>query len=160
MDANKYVGSMKVFCDSVAYAKFEKQAAQGVSNATNLSFQFNGVTFVHSVGLGALAVGLDATYTKGFWIVVPDGTVATLPWIPKQNRVGVSTTVADYSSLLNPVDSEAYAIHTYEVSADDSTNNGYTQDVVTQYEISQDLAFVKAPLTTADETTIQAFVII
>lgn len=160
MDANKYVGSMKVFCDSVAFAKFEKQAAQGVSNATNLSFQFNGVTFVHSVGLGALAVALDATYTKGFWIVVPDGTVATLPWIPKQNREGVSTKVADYSSLLNPVDSESYAVHTYETGADDSANNGYTQDVVTQYEVSQDLAFVKAPLTVAGETTIQAFAII
>ncbi len=160
MDANKYVGSMKVFCDSVAYAKFEKQAAQGVSNATNLSFQFNGVTFVHSVGLGALAVALDAGYNKGFWIVVPDGTVATLPWIPVQNRQGVSTKVADFSSLLNPVDGEAYGIHTYEVGADDSANNGYTQDVVTQYEVSQDLAFVKAPLTTAGETTIQAFGIV
>ena len=160
MDANKYVGSMKVFCDSVAYAKFEKQAAQGVSNATNLSFQFNGVTFVHSVGLGALAVALDAGYNKGFWIVVPDGTVATLPWIPVQNRQGVSTKVADFSSLLNPVDGEAYGIHTYETGADDSANNGYTQDVVTQYEVSQDLAFVKAPLTTAGETTIQAFGIV
>jgi hypothetical protein len=160
MDANKYVGSMKVFCDSVAYAKFEKQAAQGVSNATNLSFQFNGVTFVHSVGLGALAVALDSGYSKGFWIVVPDGTVATLPWIPVQNRQGVSTKVADYTSLLNPVDAEAYAVHTYETGADDSANNGYTQDVVTQYEVSQDLAFVKAPLTTAGETTIQAFAIV
>jgi hypothetical protein len=160
MDANKYVGSMKVFCDSVSYAKFEKQAAQGVSNATNLSFQFNGVTFVHSVGLGALAVALDSGYNKGFWIVVPDGTVATLPWIPVQNRQGVSTKVADFSSLLNPVDGEAYGIHTYEVGADDSANNGYTQDVVTQYEVSQDLAFVKAPLTTASETTIQAFGIV
>jgi hypothetical protein len=160
MDANKYVGSMKVFCDSVSYAKFEKQAAQGVSNATNLSFQFNGVTFVHSVGLGALAVALDAGYNKGFWIVVPDGTVATLPWIPVQNRQGVSTKVADFSSLLNPVDGEAYGIHTYETGADDSANNGYTQDVVTQYEVSQDLAFVKAPLTTASETTIQAFGIV
>jgi hypothetical protein len=160
MDANKYVGSMKVFCDSVAYAKFEKQAAQGVSNATNLSFQFNGVAFFHSVGLGALAVALDSGYSKGFWIVVPDGTVATLPWIPVQNRQGVSTKVADFSSLLNPVDGEAYGIHTYEVGADDSANNGYTQDVVTQYEVSQDLAFVKAPLTTAGETTIQAFGIV
>lgn len=160
MDTNKYVGAMEIFCDSVAFAKFEKQAAQGVSNATNLSFQFNGVTFVHSVGLGALAVGLDATYTKGFWIVVPVGTVATLPHIPKQNREGVETTVATYSSLLNPVDSEAYAVHTYETGADDSANNGYTQDVVTQYEVSQDLAFVKAPLTNASETTIMAFAIV
>lgn len=160
MDANKYVGSMTIFCDSISFAKFEKQAAQGVSNATNLSFQFGGVTFVHSVELGALAAALASGYSKGFWIVVPEGTVATLPWIPMQNRTGVSSKLSDYSNILNPVDGESYALHCYETLADDTANNGYSQDVVTQYEVSQDLSFVKAPLTVASETTIQAFGIV
>jgi hypothetical protein len=160
MNANKYPDGYTVFCDSISYAKFEYQAAQGISNATNLSFQFNGVTFVHSVGLGALAAGLVSAYAKGFWIVVPNGTVATLPWIPKQNRQGVETKENVYSNVLNPIDMETYAVHSYETRADDSANNGYTQDVVTQYQISQDLAFVKAPLTTASETTILAFAIV
>lgn len=160
MDANKYPGGYTVFCDSISFAKFEYQAAQGISNATNLSFQFGGVTFVHSVGLGALAAGLVSAYAKGFWIVVPNGTVATLPWIPKQNRIGVETKENVYTNILNPVDGETYAVHSYETRADDSANNGYTQDVVTQYQISQDLAFVKAPLTTASETTILAFAIV
>lgn len=160
MDANKYSGGMTVFCDSIAYAKFEFQAAQGISNATNLSFQFNGVTFVHSVEMGALAVALDAGYAKGFWVVVPNGTVATLPWIPKQNREGVMTKENEYSNILNPIDGESYALHSYETRADDTANNGYTQDVVTQYEVSQDLSFVKAPLTTASATTILAYAIV
>lgn len=160
MDANKYTGGMTVFCDSISYAKFEYQAAQGATNSTNLSFQFNGVTFIHSVELGALGAGLVSAYAKGFWIVVPNGMVATLPWIPKQNREGVSTTVANYSNILNPIDGEVYALHTYETGADDSANNGYTQDVVTQYEISQDLAFAKAPLTTASATPILAYAIV
>ena len=160
MDANKYSGGMTVFCGSISYAKFEYQAAQGISNATNLSFQFGSVAFIHSVELGALGAGLVSAYAKGFWIVVPNGMVATLPWIPKQNREGVVTKENEYSNILNPIDGENYALHSYETRADDSANNGYTQDVVTQYEISQDLAFTKAPLTTASATPILAYAIV
>jgi len=145
IQANKYPAGVTIFCDSIAYAKFEYQAAQGISNSTNLSFQFNGVTFVHSVGLYAKVSPSLSLYTKGYWLVVPNGTVATLPWIPVQNRVGVETPVGSYSNIINPIDGESYAVHTYMTAADDSANNGYTQDVVTQYEISQDVAIAIAP---------------
>lgn len=160
VNANKYPDGATVFCDSISYAKFEYQAAQGAQNNTNLSFQFNGLTYVHSVELGALAAALVSAYSKGFWIIVPTGTVGVLPWIPIQNRIGVETKENVYTSLLNPVDEETYAVHSYETRADDSANNGYTQDVVTQYQISQDLAFAKAPLSTANETTILAYGIV
>lgn len=162
MNANKYPDGATYFCDSISYALFEFLAAQGASNNTNLSFQFNNVTFIHSVELGDLAAGLVSAYSKGFWIVVPSGTVATLPWIPKQNRVGNSDNapLATYTNILNPVDNEVYAMHYFSAGADDSANNGYTQDVVTQFEVSQDLSFVKAPLTTVGETTILAFGIV
>jgi len=162
LNANKYPDGATIFCDSISYAKFEYQAAQGASNNTNLSFQFNGVTFVHSVELGALAGALVSAYAKGFWIVVPTGTVATLPWIPVQNRRGDSSAapLSVYSNILNPIDNEIYGLHYYSTAADDSANNGYTQDVVTQYEVSQDLAFVKAPLSQASATPILAFAIV
>lgn len=160
VDANKYPKGATYFCDSISFAKFQFQAAQGASNSTNLSFQFNGITFVHSIELGALAFGLVSAYAKGFWIVVPNGTVATLPWIPKQNVIGVSTKENDYSNILNPIDGEMYAVHTYETRADGTSVNGYTQDVITQYQFSQDLAFAKAPLSAAGETTILAFGIV
>ena len=162
VDANKYPKGMTIFCDSISFAKFQYQAAQGAQNSTNLSFQFNGVKFVHSVELGALASGLVSAYAKGFWIVVPDGTVTTLPWIPKQNRLGDDSDwpISSYSNILNPIDGEIYALHTYATAADDSANNGYTQDVVTQYEVSQDISFVKAPSSTATETPILAFGIV
>ena len=160
VNVNKYPDGATVFCDSISYAKFEYQAAQGAQNNTNLSFQFNGLTYVHCVELGALAAGLVSAFSKGFWIVVPTGTVAVLPWIPIQNRIGVETKENVYTSLLNPVDGETYAVHSYQVRADDTANNGYTQDVVTQYQISQDLAFAKAPLSTANETPILAYGIV
>lgn len=161
MHANKYNNSnLVVFCDTIAYNKFEADAAQGASNSTNLSFQFNGVTFVHSVELGALAGALVGAYAKGFWVVAEMGTFGVLPWIPIQNRIGIETKENSYATLINPVDGFTYAVHSYETRADDSANNGYTQDVVTQYEISIDAAFEKAPLSTANETVFQAFALV
>jgi len=161
LHANKYNNSnLAVFCDTISYNKFEKDAAQGVSNSTNLSFQFNGVTFIHSVELGALGAGLVSAYAKGFWIVAEMGTFGVLPWIPVQNRMGVETKENKYASLMNPVDGFSYAVHSYETRADDTANNGYAQDVVTQYEISIDQSFNKAPLTTANETVFFAFALV
>jgi hypothetical protein len=58
MDDNKYSGEMIVYCDAIAYADFMYYAMQGAGNSNNLSFQFEGATFVKSVGLNALAVAL------------------------------------------------------------------------------------------------------
>ena len=161
LHANKYNNSnLVVFCDTISYNKFEKDAAQGVSNSTNLSFQFNGVTFIHSVELGALGAGLVGAYSKGFWVIAEMGTFGVLPHIPKQNRMGVETKENKYSSLMNPIDGFSYAVHEYETRADDSANNGYTQDVVTQYEISIDQSFNKAPLSVANETVFFAFALV
>lgn len=161
MHVNKYSDSNLVaFCDTVAFNKFLFQAAQGASNSTNLSFQFNGVTYIHSVELGALAVAADATHVKGYWIMAEMGTFGILPWIPKQNRNGVETSVDVYSSMVSPIDNNMYAIHSYEARADASATNGSAQDTVTQIEVSIDVALVKAPLVTANETVFQAFALI
>jgi len=161
MHVNKYSDmNLAVFCDTASYNKFEKDAAQGASNQTNLSFQYNGVTFIHSVGLGALGAGLVSAYNKGFWIVAEMGTFGVLPWIPKQNRMGVKTSVSEYGTIVNPIDNNVYAIHSYETRGDETANNGYGQDVVTQYELSIDLAFTSAPLTTVGEKVFLAFALV
>ena len=161
MHVNKYSDSNLVaFCDTVAYNKFLFQAAQGAQNSTNLSFQFNGVTYIHSVELGALGAGLVSAYAKGFWIMAEMGTFGVLPWIPKQNRQGVSTKVNMFDSIINPIDNQIYAVHSYETLATDAAANGSAQDVVTQYEVSIDIALEKAPLTTANETVFQAFALV
>lgn len=162
LDANKYPKGATVFCDSISYGKFLFQKNQGGANSTNLAYQFemNGLTFVHSIGLGALGAGLVSAYSKGFWIVVPNGTVASLPWIPIQNRLGVVTKENEYTNILNPIDGENYAVHSYQTRVDGTATNGYTQDVMTEYQFSQDVSFAKAPLTTATETPILAFAIV
>jgi hypothetical protein len=65
-----------------------------------------------------------------------------------------------YGSIFNPFDGQQYAMHSYETRADGSSANGYTQDVVTQFQVSLDTALEHAPLSVATETTIQAFALI
>lgn len=161
MDINKYQGvKLNIVCDSIAFNKFMYLAAQGAQNATNYSFQFMGVDFIHDPSLTAKAAAIDATYVKGFWEAIPANTIGALTWIPKQNVQGVETKENSYSSILNPFDGQRYALHKYETRADGTAVNGYTQDVVTQFELSIDVALEHAPLSVATETTIMAFALV
>lgn len=160
-DILKYQGQvLDVVCDAYSYTEFLRQAAQGATNATNLSFQFLGVTFILDASLGAKAVALDVTYVTGFWLAVPRGHVGMLDWIPAQNRMSKETTVNMYGSLNNPVDGLQYAVHSYETRADGTAVNGEKQDVVTQTEISIDIALDHAPDSVANQTPIMAFAIV
>lgn len=161
MDINKWQGvQMSIVCDSISFNKFMYLAAQGATNATNTSFQFQGVEFIHDPSLTADAAGLASAYSKGFWLAVPDGTIGALPWIPKQNRVGVEMKEASYGQIFNPVDGLAYAIHTYEERVDGTSVGGYTQDVKIETEISIDMAYAHAPLSTATASPIMAFALV
>lgn len=161
MDINKYQGTRySIVCDSIAFNKFEFLAAQGVSNATNSSFQFMNVEFIHDPALTAAGAGLVGAYDKGFWIVVPEGTIAGLPWIPIQNRQGVDTKENTYGSIMNPVDSLQYAVHAYEERVDGTSLGGYTQDLKIETQISIDMAYEVAPINNADETPLYAFALV
>lgn len=161
MDVNKYQKMpMAIVCDSYAYTTFLRQAAQGASNATNQSFQFLNVSFIHDASLTTKATTLNAIYNKGFWLAVPEDHVAVVDWIPRQNRNPIETSVNMYSNLRNPVDGLLYAAHSYETRADGTSANGEKQDVVTQMELSIDLAFSVAPSSVTDETPILAFALI
>jgi len=158
MDILKYAGGITIFCDTIAYNKFSYLAAQGQGNSVNYSFQFQNVTFVHSIDLNTDASGLS--YTKGFCIAVPNGTIGCLDWIPLQNRQGIETKLQSYGSMINPVDGLLYAVHGYETALDGTSTGGYTQDEKSQIEVSIDIALEHAPLSTANETTLQAFALI
>lgn len=154
MNVNKYKG-FSIVCDSVAWAKMQYVANQGAANSNNLSFTTNGITFYHAIKLNTLAVALG--YTQGFALAISDGTIGCLPWIPKQNRQGLSTKIQNYGSLINPFDGQLYAIHDYPTAFDGTATGGYTQDENEEFELSIDLAFNHAPLSASGETPIFAF---
>ena len=65
--------------------------------------------------------------------------------------------LTSYGTILNPIDNQTYAVHSYEQRGDESASNGMTQDVKTEYQVSIDVAFEHSPLSTANETPLQAF---
>ncbi|NRA91557.1 MAG: hypothetical protein HRU26_02560, partial [Psychroserpens sp.] len=168
MDLLKYQGmELDYYCDSISFKLFQRLNAQGSGNSINTQYQFNvgKINFIHMGEINAAVAGLGTNdYTKGFWIVVPRGMAVCMDWIPKQNRLGVRSQdiggVAEYGSLINPIDGTLLASHKYWSKADTSGTNGGTQDVKEEVQLSVDVSFESAPLTTANETVCQAFAII
>lgn len=165
MDLLKYQGfALDVYCDTISYNKFKYQFAQGGGNSENLNFQFTegNVTYFHVAGFNGDAAAL--LYTKGYWQVVPKGMAVALDWIPKQNREGVASTsiggVAEYSSIINPIDGAEYGIHKIWAGADETANNGMVQDVKEDVQIFLQYSLNLAPLTTATEYTNIAFALV
>lgn len=164
MTENKYKGKLTVFCDPVAWTKFEKLKNQGNANATNTSFAFGNITFVQSLGFGDASRfgGLNAAagYPLGSWIAVPDAALAVLDWIPKQNRQTHTDSEGMFSFMEHPILGLEVAIHEYKERSDQSSLNSVNQDVLTQLEMSVDLSFFDSPISTTDTTAIVAFVLV
>ncbi len=158
MDVNKYQGkNYTIVCDPVSFRKFEAQANQGTGNSVNTSFQFSGVSFILDPDLSADAAGLVGNYTAGFWLVIPDGYVSFLDWIEPQYVQGVNSKEATFGSIINPIDSLQYGLHTYEERADGTAFGGYAQDLKIETQIHIQGAFEVAPLSVANATPITAF---
>lgn len=156
MDANKWRGwPLSVVCDTLMFDKLEALANQGSGNQNNLSFQFSGIEFIKSVELDALATALG--YEKGYCVVVPMGQVAVLDWIPVQNRNALETKENKYGTIIHPSTGLTLATHEYMERADESSNNSENQDVKTEVQAFVYTSFNYAPLSTANETPIQAF---
>ena len=156
MEVNKWTGTPFTFiCDTLAFDKFEALAAQGAGNSDNLQFQYSGVEFIKSVEMDALAVALG--YTDGYWIAAPTGMISMLDWIPVQNRQGIITKVNKYGTIIHPTTGLLLGTHEYEARADESGNNSENQDVKFENQTFIYLSPNHAPLTTSDETPLQAF---
>jgi hypothetical protein len=149
LNINDYGDMKDVICDPVAFAIAQQLANQGGSNATNKGFQFNDMNLVNSTALTALAGFVGYVYA------IPEGTVGALPWIPRVNRENVVTRLQTYTNMNDPFGLGLnVALHYYETADTTAATVGEVQDEIIQYEISIDWATVKAPLSTANETTI------
>lgn len=154
MKNNLYRTNIMVIADSLAYNSGEFAAAQGTANATNLGFQFNGLNIAMTTN------DIDTDY-DGAAIAFPMELAGIVPWIPKQNRKPLDAEkamsyVGDFGSVTVPVlddkGSQVYtldfALHSYAQRADASASNGSAQDVVIEVEVSLDMAYVSAQLST------------
>lgn len=152
MRQNKYKGQLDVITDSIMQVEFEYLQNQGAANSSNTGFQFGGVRYAESIELE------DTNYTNGLVLAMPSQSVCALDWIPKQNRSGYgdyNSYVGGYGTMRDPWGMGLqFAVHGYAQRADTSATNGDTQDVMMEFEVSLDLSFNKAPLSTANESVI------
>jgi hypothetical protein len=143
MRQNYFGGTIDVIADSLKYIDAEKDGAQGAGNSTNLGFQFLGLNIVESPEL------TDADFASGCALAMPQGSVAALNWIPKQNRQGWG----DYNAYNGGYGvfkfmGYTFAVHGYAQRANTSASNGDVQDVTMEFEVSLDSSYNKSPLTT------------
>ena len=154
MKNNLFRNNIMVIADSLAYMNADFASAQGQANATNLGFQFNGMNIAMTTN------DIDTDYS-GAALAFSLDTVGIVPWIPVQNRkpldpVKAMSYVGDFGSITVPIYDDKgnvaysldFALHSYAQRADASSENGSKQDVELEVEVSLDLAYLSAPLST------------
>ena len=145
---NLFRGDIIGIVDDKAFGLMQRLAAQGSANATNFGFQFAGMSI-----LGTTRTVLGTGY-NGSGLFFENGLVAVIPWIPKQNRDGnidPETLPHDFIGQYGKIEipqfpGVQFAVHAYAVREDNGSYGGYTQDVTLQFEVSLDLAYQSAPL--------------
>lgn len=161
MKQNKYYDRFDVIADPITFKQAEFLRAQGPGNYQNLSYQFvdynpDGIMF-HSV----LGDQVTTPYSNGVAIVMPYAAFSLVPWIPKINRVGWGNyseynggfgTIGDATGL--PI---TYAVRAWTQKVDGSGNGSVVQTVQVQMELSIDIAFNAAPISTSGESAVYEF---
>jgi len=157
MRFNRYRGELIAIADDKAAVLAQRLMAQGSANATNFGFQFAGMRVLESTRT-VLGTGYN-----GSIIAYENGLVNAIPWIPKQNRKALDpekamTYIGDYGQIFVPeLPNFPFAIHAYASRADNGSAGGYTQDVTLYFELSVDMAYLSAPLSTSTASPVLAF---
>lgn len=156
MRQHKYYDKIDFITDSVINKQFDFLRAQGAGNSTNYSFQFQDVGNVMEHPL--LSTSVVTTYANGIALAMPQYSFSAIPWLPLINRQGkgdYTTYVGGFGTIADPTTPGlVYALHGYSNRADASATNGSAQDVKMEFELSVDISFQIAPLSTANETPI------
>lgn len=146
-------GMIDVVTDSLLASTGDFKANQGTGNSENLGFQFSGLSVMESIEVS------DSNYLDGISFAMPMGMTGIIDWTPKQNRQGkgdFESYVGGFSTITDPLTGLSFAIHGYSERGDTDGNNGNSQDVITQWEMSIDLSPQFAPQSTAGATPIFA----
>ena len=159
MGNNEYMGELLVIADSLAYADIIRSLNQGVGNSVNLGYQFGSGEIVKTSK--QILSGYD-----GSAIALPMDMAGVFQWIPKLNRKALSiekassSEIGDFGQIQVPIPDDKgnvkyvvdAAISMYANRVDTSGSNGNEQDILFQIEVSWDMAYMSAPLSTIRAT--------
>jgi hypothetical protein len=144
---NQYKGQIITIADSKATMLYKKLLGFGAQNSENKLVQLMNQTILPTTRT-LLGAGFE-----GSAISFEAGLAAMIPWIPKQNRKPLDPAKVwdfngDYGQITVPGFPYPLAVHMYAAKADNSSAGGYTQDLTLYGEVSIDLAYSSAPLST------------
>lgn len=149
MFQNNYAPTYDVIMDNYMYFKYQELNNQGAGNATNYGWQF-------SETRGALCNSLTIDSYKGVSYWMPTGSLGLLTWIPEANRRGDQ--LANFDMLGTFTDPRypfiTFALSMYQKRVDMASAGGNVQAFPSQFELSVDYSFKKAPLSASGETVI------
>lgn len=151
MRQDYFNGNYDVVADSLKYQDLEHYAAQGAGNETNYGYQYSGLNIAESTEMD-----VPDGYNGGAYIM-PVGTFAALPWIPKKNVEGwgsYTSALGGFGTIADPISGLTMAFHQYAERADNDEVGSETQDVNFQCEVSIDLGFTTAPISKANKSVI------
>lgn len=163
MKQHKYSGKYDLMVDNVLGPVANKLRNQGSSNNTNLAYQFG--DFSNIMEHNTLGIDVATDYADGsVAIALPENSFAFIPWIPAINRKGWG----DYESYVGGYGTTPdatgmplnFAVHGYANRVDASAAGGTAQDVRVELEVSVDVAFQAADISTANETPIYEFALV
>jgi len=161
MKQNKYYNKFDVIVDPILSKRANFDMYQSTGNAQNLAFQFQSFNPKGIMFHSTLGNEVATAYSGGTAIVLPEASFAMIPWIPMINRKGQGDfesfnggfgTIADDSGL--PL---TYAVRGWAQKQDASALGGTVQDIHVDMELSVDIAFNAAPMSTSGETPIYEF---
>lgn len=157
----KYYDKFDVVADPLTAKTARFNQFQGAGNAQNLAYQFQSYNPDGIMEHSSLGNEVATNYSTGVALVLPNASFAVIPWIPKINRTGYG----DYESynggfgVVPDATGQAltYAVRAWSQKLDSSALGGTVQDIHLDMELSVDIAFKAAPLSTAGESAIYEF---
>lgn len=176
MALNKYYDNkFDIFADNILYPMYQSAVNQGSGNALNTSWQFRDFENVFRDTL--LGQQVAEEYNNGMALVLPKNSFAIIPFLPAlflSPKIGMTAadftsysggygTIADgagfgtYMADGNMNEPLTYGIHGWTTQADNSGNNGSTQDMTMNFQVGLYMAFQTAVISNANETPIYEF---
>jgi hypothetical protein len=175
MKQNKYDKDYDVFADPILSKEWDYTVAQGVSNGQNLAYQRKNIKNVFLETILGNQVGEE--YNNGMAIVLPPNSFAFVPWLPALfsnprperdfSHAGEYTggygMIEDGYGFGSPAMGDmmperlTYGIQGWATQADQSGNNGATNDVTQQFQMGLYVAFQSAVISNANESPIYEF---
>ena len=158
---NQYKGQIVGIVDSKAGALADKLGRDGQSNASNTAAQLLGYAGI----VPSTRVNLTGTFA-GEGLFFQNGLVGVNFWIPPKNRKTINAakamadTVGDFGQFTVPeFPGVTFAHSMYVDRSDESGNGGDEQDIVLNEEVSLEMAYVSAPVSSFHTETSPVFAI-